>query len=103
MSSFNGLMDPGSGFFGFDAEGKLIQTGFVTASNGYSYYYEDLVRAKGLTKLGDDYYFFNAGSGAMQCDRTMWVSDNNAYGFAGGYYYFDADGKMENGASNSAG
>ena len=46
MSSFNDLIAPGSGFFGFDAEGKLVKTGFVDASNGYTYHYQDLVRSK---------------------------------------------------------
>ena len=94
MSKFNDLIAPGNGYFAFDAEGKLVKTGFVVASNGYTYYYEDLVRAKGFTKLGEKYYFFNAGSGAMQCDKTLWVGGSNPYGIASGYYYFQADGSM---------
>ena len=72
----------------------MIKTGFVQASNGYTYYYDNLVRVKGFTKLGEDYYFFNAGSGAMQRDVTLWVSGSNPYGIRSGSYYFDADGKM---------
>ena len=83
----------GTGWYGFDAEGKLIQTGFVTDSNGYSYYYNQGVRAKGFTKIGDDYYLFNTGSGKMYKDATMWVG-NNDYGIVGGMYYFGADGRM---------
>ena len=94
MSKFNDLIAPGSGYFGFDAEGKLIKNGFVQGTNGYTYYYQDLVRTKGFTKLGDDYYFFNAGSGAMQCDKSLWVSGSNSYGIKSGTYYFGADGKM---------
>ena len=94
MSKFNDLIAPGSGYFYFDAEGKLVKTGFVKVDNGYSYYYKDLVRAKGFTKLGEDYYFFNNGSGAMQCDKTLWVGGDNAYGIKSGYYYFGSDGKM---------
>ncbi len=94
MSKFNDLIAPGSGYFGFGADGKLIKTGFVAAPNGYTYYYEDLVRVKGFTKLGETYYFFNAGSGAMQCDKTLWVGGNNPYGLPSGYYYFQADGAM---------
>ncbi len=94
MSKFNDLIAPGNGYFAFDAEGKLVKTGFVTAPNGYTYYYEDLVRAKGFTKLGEKYYFFNTGSGAMQCDITLWVGGSNPYGIASGYYYFQADGSM---------
>ena len=92
ISSFNDLIAPGSGFFAFDAEGKMVKTGFATGS-GNTYYYEDLVRIKGFYKVGDDYYFFNAGSGVMQRDVTLWVGSNN-YGFTAGYYYFQADGTM---------
>jgi len=94
MSKFNNLIAPGNGYFAFDGEGKLIRSGFVTAPNGYTYYYNDLVRAKGFTKLGEKYYFFNAGSGAMLCDKTLWVGGSNPYGIASGYYYFQADGSM---------
>ena len=94
MSKFNDLIAPGNGYFAFDEEGKLIKTGFVTGTNGYTYYYDNLVRAKGFTKLGDTYYFFNAGSGAMQCDKTLWVGGSNPYGITSGYYYFQADGSM---------
>jgi glucan-binding YG repeat protein len=76
-----------------DAEGKMIQTGFVDASNGYTYYYDELVRVKGFAKVGEDYYFFNAGSGAMQRDVTLWVNANS-YGVTVGTHYFQADGKM---------
>ena len=94
MSKFNDLIAPGNGYFAFDAEGKLVKTGFVDASNGYRYYYNDLVRAKGLAKIGDDYYFFNTGSGAMSVDAKIWVGGNNAYGLKSGYYNFGSDGKM---------
>ncbi|MBQ9967411.1 MAG: phosphodiester glycosidase family protein [Oscillospiraceae bacterium] len=92
ISSFNDLIAPGSGWFAFDAEGKLIRTGFVTGG-GLTYYYQDLVKAKGFTKVGEDYYFFNQGSGSMMTG-TLWISGSNAYGVAEGYYTFMADGKM---------
>ena len=82
----------GNGWYGFGADGKLIMTGFVTGS-GKTYYYADGVRAKGLTKIGEDYYFFNAGSGMMYKDANMWVPVND-YGVEPGMHYFDADGKM---------
>ena len=82
----------GNGWYGFGADGKLIKTGFVTGS-GKTYYYADGVRAKGLTKIGEDYYFFNAGSGMMYKDATMWVPANS-YGVEPGMHYFGADGKM---------
>ena len=82
----------GKGWYGFDADGKLIMTGFVTGG-GKTFYYADGVRAKGLTKIDEDYYFFNAGSGMMYKDATMWVPAND-YGVEPGMHYFDADGKM---------
>ena len=82
----------GNGWYGFGADGKLIKTGFVTG-DGKTYYYADGVRAKGLTKIGEDYYFFNAGSGMMYKDANMWVPAND-YGVEPGMHYFDADGKM---------
>ena len=82
----------GNGWYGFDGDGRLIKTGFVTG-DGKTYYYSDGVRAKGLTRIGDNYYFFNAGSGMMYKDATMWVPAND-YGVEPGMHYFEADGKM---------
>ena len=82
----------GNGWYGFDADGKLIKNGFIDG-DGKTFYYADGIRAKGLMKIGEDYYFFNAGSGMMYKDATMWVSANN-YGIKPGMHYFDADGKM---------
>ena len=85
----------GNGWYGFGADAKLIKTGFVEG-DGKTFYYADGVRAKGLTKIGEDYYFFNTGSGMMYKNANMWVAGNNDYGFVGGMYYFDANGKMSN-------
>ena len=82
----------GNGWYGFGADGKLIMTGFVTG-DGKTFYYADGVRAKGLTKIGEDYYFFNAGSGMMYKDANMWVPAND-YGVEPGMHSFGADGKM---------
>ena len=82
----------GNGWYGFGADGKLIKNGFVTG-DGKTFYYADGVRAKGLTKIGEDYYFFNAGSGMMYKDANMWVPANS-YGVEPGMHYFGADGKM---------
>ena len=81
------------GWYGFDAGGKLIMTGFVTGGDNYTYYYNNGERAKGFTKIGEDYYFFNAGSGKLYKDANMWVG-KNTYGVEPGMHYFDADGKM---------
>ena len=53
--------------------GRLQKTGFVTGNDGYAYYYDDCVMALGFTKVGENYYFFNAGSGKMYKDTNLWV------------------------------
>ena len=86
----------GEGWYGFDAGGKLIMTGFVTGGDDYTYYYNNGERAKGFTKIGNDFYLFNGNSGKMYKNATMWVAGNNAYGIKGGMYYFDVNGQMSN-------
>ena len=81
------------GWYGFDADGKLIMTGFVTGGDDYTYYYNNGKRAKGFTKIGEDYYFFNAGSGKLYKDATLWVRTNDL-GIEVGMHYFGTDGKM---------
>ena len=82
------------GIYEFDADGRMIINGFVKY-NGFTYYYDNGKLAKGFTKIGDDYYIFNATSGMMYKDANMWVGDN-PYGIEGGMHYFDKDGKMLN-------
>ena len=76
----------------FDADGKMVIDGFVDI-NGGTYYFVKGECAKGLTKIGEDYYFFNAGSGMMYKDANMWVPANS-YGVEPGMHYFDAEGRM---------
>ena len=71
---------------------KTAERAFVIGG-GSTYYYKDLVRVKGFTKIGEDYYFFNAGSGKMFVNTSLWVGAND-YGIPQGYYKFGADGKM---------
>lgn len=92
ITQTNGL-SPAAGVYEFDKDGKMILNGWINDGSN-TYYYVDGVRAKGLTKIGDDYYFFNKSSGKLYKDATLWVADNEEYGFTGGMYYFDADGKM---------
>ena len=82
------------GWYGFGADGKLVKTGFVTGGDDYTYYYNNGKRAKGFTKIGEDFYLFNGNSGKMYKDANMWVAGNNDYGIAGGMHYFGTDGKM---------
>ena len=85
------LLD-GTGWYRFDGEGKLIMNGFADCG-GYTFYFTNGIRAKGFTKIGDDYYIFNTYSGKMYKDANMWVGDN-PYGIEGGIHYFGKDGKM---------
>ncbi len=85
------LLD-GTGWYRFDGEGKLIKNGFADCG-GFTFYFTDGIRAKGFTKIGDDYYIFNTYSGKMYKDANMWVGDN-PYGIEGGIHYFGKDGKM---------
>ena len=89
----NGLIPAKGDWRAFDAEGKLIHTGFVTGGDGYVYHYTDDVLSLGFTCIDGEYYLFNAGSGKMYRDANMWVGPND-YGIVGGMYYFDANGKM---------
>ena len=87
------LLD-GTGWYRFGADGKLIKNGFADC-DGYTFYFTDGIRAKGFTKIGDDYYIFNAYSGKMYKNANMWVSSND-YGIKSGLHYFGEDGKMVN-------
>ena len=83
----------GNGWYHFGTDGKFVKTGFVEGGDGFTYYYNSGIRAKGFTKIGNDYYIFNTYSGKMYKNANMWVGANS-YGIAGGIYYFGADGKM---------
>ena len=86
------LLD-GTGWYRFGADGKLIKNGFADCG-GFTFYFTDGIRVKGFTKIGEDYYIFNAYSGKMYKNADMWVSGENEYGIEGGLHYFDETGKM---------
>ena len=71
-------------------EGKLV-TGFQTI-NGTKYYFspEDCSLAKGLTKIGEDYYFLGENTGRVV---TGWVTSSNT----GKTYYANNEGKLVTG------
>ena len=89
---YNDELKGGVGWYKFGNDGKLITDGFVEC-DGKIFYFSGGERAKGFTKIGDDYYIFNAANGRMYKDANMWVGDN-PYGIEGGMHYFDKDGKM---------
>ena len=94
VSQKNDLIPAKGDWHYFGDDGRMAQTGFVTGTDGSTYYYSENVLALGLTKIGDDYYFFNKSSGKLYRDMDLWVGGDNPYGFAGGMYHFDADGRM---------
>ena len=93
VTKTNGIPSLEPGMYYFDADGVMQIDGFVEV-NGDTYYYANCELVKGFTKIGDGYYFFNAGNGKMYKNADMWVAGNNAYGFVGGMYHFGGDGKM---------
>ncbi len=81
-----------NGKYWCDENGIIVADGFADI-DGETYYFVDYAHAKGFTKIGDDYYIFNAANGRMYKDANMWVGDN-PYGIEGGIHYFGKDGKM---------
>ena len=81
-----------TGSYWCDANGRIVRDGFVTI-DGDTCYFNNYVRAKGLTKVGNDFYFFNAGSGKMYKNISLWVG-SNPYGIPSGTYKFLEDGRM---------
>ena len=79
--------------YNFDAEGKLILTGFVTRADGYTYYIEDGVELKGFQKVGDDYYYFHVTTGKMYTECQIYVGENE-WNIGPARYNFGADGKL---------
>lgn len=90
------------GMYRFNDDGKMvIEASFITKTlkdGTVATYYRsaDGTYAKGLTKIGNDWYLFNRSSGAMYKDGTYWVCDNEGgSSFAGGMYRFGTDGKLQ--------
>ena len=94
IAKTNGIQSLEPGWYYFDADGVMQIAGFVEV-NGDTYYYANCELVKGFTKIGEDYYFFNAGNGKMYKNANMWVAGDNAYGFVGGMYHFGANGVMQ--------
>lgn len=101
-SSKNGLLsDCGDSYYAFDANGKLVPTGFVTGG-GNTYYYDNTVRAKGLKKIDSSYYYFN-NDGTMVKGEYVTISGGipGVDPAADNRYFFGAvDGKLVYESSN---
>ena len=89
----------------FDANGKMnVKNGFVE-EDGELYYYENGVKhtARGLFKVGNDYYYAKSG-GALLRNCTEWANVTNDL-LPKAKYEFDANGKivLKNGFISEAG
>jgi glucan-binding YG repeat protein len=82
------------GVYTFGADGKVV----IEVKNGIigDYYYVDgIVQMTGLTKVGDDYYYFSTTNGKMRRSQTSQVNIvAPGCDLSYGVYTFDADGKV---------
>ena len=97
ISRTNGLLDAGK--YEFGADGKLVlpsdepEKNGIVSVDGQLYYYENgAIKAPGLIKIGEDYYYVKTG-GIVVSDCVYFISRTNGL-LAAGHYTFGADGKM---------
>ena len=90
----NGLLNDMAGYYYFDADGRLVKTGFAAAPDGNTYYYRELAMAKGLTEIEGRYYFFDQESGIMLKDTVVGIEQGNVCGLAQGSYPIGTDGVL---------
>ena len=87
----NGLLDAGT--YMFDETGKMVKKNGI---EGDYYYIDGEIQKTGLTKVGEDYYYFSTTNGKMRRNQTSTVyyfADNCELGV--GTYTFGADGKVD--------
>jgi len=94
-----------TGTYTFREDGRMILEEVLDPSkkngiiDGY-YYINDVIQKTGLTKIGDDYYYFSTTDGKMAVNVTRQVAYNRIDVSAQdrftktGTYTFDEDGKM---------
>ncbi len=100
-SRTNGLLEPGTYFFG--ADGKLVKENInkngIVSENGSLYYYVDgKLTYAGLIQIDGDFYYVNSkGEVVNNCTYfTTWTHGLKE----AAYYTFDADGKLIGTAKN---
>ena len=84
------------GTYTFGADGKvdlsLLKNGII----GDYYYVNGVIQMTGLTKVGDDYYYFSTTNGKMRRNQTSQVNHKAAdCDLPCGKYTFGADGKLD--------
>ncbi len=91
------------GYYTFTADGSMYVEPVDEEKNGIIdgyYYINGIMQKTGLTKVGDDIYYFSTTNGKMAKDITRAVAGDCihesavAEGMKEGYYTFDTDGKM---------
>ena len=91
----NGLKPAGTYTFGPD--GKMIQEPEVQLNgfHGDYYYIDGAIQMTGLTKVGEDYYYFSTTNGVMSRNITKMIYRiHESCDLPQGEYTFDADGKV---------
>ncbi len=79
--------------FGDDC--KMMKNGWLELKDGAKLYFIDGDLASGVTKIEEDYYFFNINNGEMRSDADFYIGENN-YGIVPGVYHFGEDGRVTN-------
>ncbi|MBQ4562526.1 MAG: hypothetical protein IJA55_09385 [Clostridia bacterium] len=87
----NGLLD--KAYYYFEDDCKMRKDGWLELDEG-TLHYENGIISQGLTKIDDDFYFFELNRGYLLKDRDIFVNDDNKYNVKPGTYSFDAQGKM---------
>ena len=89
-------------YYRFEADCKMMKDGWLTVSTeeygARKFFFINGRHASGLTKIGNDYYFFNINNGEMASGDDVWVPVNS-YGVSVGVHSLGSDGKMVNTAS----
>lgn len=87
----NGLLD--KAYYYFEDDCKMRKDGWLDLDDGILHY-EDGKISQGLTKIDNDYYFFELNRGYLLKNQDIFVNDENRYRVKSGTYTFDAEGKM---------
>jgi glucan-binding YG repeat protein len=84
----NGLLAAGT--YTFDEDGKLVKKNGI---DGDYYYIDGVIQKTGLTKVGNDYYYFSTTNGKMRKNQTS-QCNFTVCDLPLGTYTFGADGKI---------
>ena len=80
-------------YYYFETDCKMRKYGMYDMDDG-TLHYENGRLSHGLTKIDNDYYFFELNRGYMLKDQDVFVNRDNKYGIMPGVYTFDSEGKM---------